>query len=292
MPRIALLTIECAQTAEALTEIIERHHDEIAVVITSDVYKTARGGLLKQTRSAIASSGLRFMPYLTYSFVVYPMLLQLDRLQSLLTRRRRRRSVATLCAEYGIEHIRTGRVNSPEVIARLEAAELDHVVIYWFDQIIHEKVIKTARRGVVNIHAAHLPNCRGLFPTLFSALEPGTPFGATAHMIEDRAVDAGPILAQTAVEVPPGRSVLFTDAWVNRAGVGLVGHVLRNFDALHEARQEQSGGSYYSYPTREQLAEAKRMRLRLATFRDFLAVLRGTGAADGAIRSAVDPVKL
>jgi methionyl-tRNA formyltransferase len=37
MPRIALLTTECAQLCDAITELIERHHNELAVVVTNDI---------------------------------------------------------------------------------------------------------------------------------------------------------------------------------------------------------------------------------------------------------------
>lgn len=284
MPRIALFTTECAQLGDALTEIITRHADEIAVVVTSNPYETARGGFFTQLRTNQKRSGTRFSTYLAYSFLLYPAALRLDRFQSYFTGRRARKSVAELCAENGIKHIHTGRINSSEVVDQLIAANLDHIVIYWFDQIIHESVMGTASRGVINIHAAHLPHCRGLFPTLYSALEEGTPFGATAHMIENREVDAGPILAQMSTEPPAGRSVLFNDSWVNRAGVGVVDYVLANFDQAYANRADQVGGSYYSYPTKEQLREASRQGLRLASFRDFLTAIRGTGAIDAPVK--------
>jgi hypothetical protein len=288
-PRIALFTTECAQLADALTEIITRHAGEIAVVVTSDPYATARGDFLTQLRDNHKRSGTRFSSYLAYSFLLYPFALRVDRLQSRVTGRRARKSVAELCAENGIARIHTGRVNSPEVVRRLNDASLDHIVIYWFDQIIHEAVLAAAGRGVINIHAAHLPRCRGLFPTLYSALE-RAPFGATAHMIENREVDAGPILAQMVTEPPAGRSVLFNDSWVNRAGVGVFDYVLENFDQVHANRAEQGGGSYYSYPSRAQLRQARQQGIRLATFRDFIAAIRGTGASDAPVQAPAGPV--
>lgn len=282
MPRIALFSTECAQLGDALETIIERHHDEIAVVVTSDVYATSRGGLLQQTYRNVRRSGLAFMTYLTCSFMLYPAVVRADRLLAPLRGgRRTRRSVAELCEAHGILHIRTGNVNAPEVAAQLEGADLDFIVIYWFDQIIRERVISAPERAVINVHAAFLPHCRGLFPTLFSALEPGTPFGISAHLIENREIDAGPVLARRTTSPPPGRSVLFNDSWVNRAGVGMLDEVLADFDRLlDEARPQPEGGSYYSYPERDHIAQARREGLRLVTLRDFLAVVRGTGATD------------
>lgn len=290
MPRIALFTTECAQLADALTEIIERHRDEIAVVVTSDVHATGRGGMLKQTARNLRRSGPAFMTYLTYSFMLYPALLRADRLLAPLRGGRRlRRGVSEMCAEYGITHIRTGNVNRSEIAERLEAADLDFIVIYWFDQIIRERVIAAPKRAVINVHAAFLPRCRGLFPTFFSALEPDTPFGITAHLIENREIDAGPVLAQRTTRPPAGRSVIFNDSWVNRAGVGMLDEVLADFDRFLERARPQAGGSYYSYPLREHMAQARRTGLKLVTPRDFLAAVRGTGATDADALGAAAP---
>jgi hypothetical protein len=109
-------------------------------------------------------------------------------------------------------------------------------------------------------------------------------------MIENREVDAGPILAQMVTEPPAGRSVLFNDSWVNRAGVGVFDYVLENFDQVHANRAEQGGGSYYSYPSRAQLRQARQQGIRLATFRDFIAAIRGTGASDAPVQAPAGPV--
>lgn len=279
MSRYALFTIECTQLADALTEIIRRHHDELALVITSDFWKTYRGGRLKQTIENLRRSGPSFVNYLTHSFLAYPLAIGLDRaLARLRGGHRIRRSVHELCAGYGIEHLHTPNVNQPEVLEHLRRADVDFIIVYWFDQILREPIISVPRRAVINVHAAFLPRCRGLFPLLFSALEDGQPFGITAHLIENREIDAGPILAQRIVTPPPGRSVLFYDSWVNRMGVDMLDEVLTDFDHHLANARHQSGGSYYSYPSREQMAQARRQGLKLTSIRDFMAVLRGTSA--------------
>jgi len=287
MPRFALFTTECAQLGDALTEIIERHHADIALVVTSDIYGGSRGGLCRQTTRNLLHSGPAFVSYLFASFVLYPAYLRLDRLRGRLpSGRRTRYGVAELCARHGIRHLRTGKVNSPAVITALRAADLDLIVVYWFDQILREPVISAPRLGVVNVHAAYLPNCRGLFPTLYSAIEPGQPFGITAHLIENRQIDAGPILARRTCTPEPGRSVLFNDGWVNRIGVDMLDDVLADFPRHVAAARPQSGGSYHSYPERRHVAALRAAGLRLVTLRDFLAVCRGTGAGGAAGHAA------
>lgn len=140
-------------------------------------------------------------------------------------------------------------------------------MIYWFDQIIHDHIISIPRKGVINVHAAFLPQCRGLFPVLYSATKNDGIYGITAHEIEDAQIDAGPILAQRLVEVPSDRSIIYRDAIVNCGGVGTLSEVLDDFDSFHQKRRYTDGGSYFSYPTRADMREARRAGIRLATFR-------------------------
>ena len=289
MRRFALFTAECAQLRPALTEIIERHHDQLAVVVTSRVTGGKRPSLARQTATNIRRSGLEFSSYLACSFVLYPAFIAADRAVSRVSRRPRRRlSVAELCERHGIRHIETDDVNGETVASSLRDARIDHIVIYWFDQIVHDEIIRSARRTVINVHAALLPNCRGLFPVFWSAARCGV-FGVTAHEIENTEIDAGPILRQMEVVPPNGRSVFYWDYCVNRAGVELLDAVLGDLDGMHERRWRPPEGSYYSYPTRKDVAAARERRIKLITPRDLLEVWRARSSAVPAESRGVPP---
>jgi len=287
VPRFALFTTECVQLGDALTEIIDRHHADLALVVTSDIHHSPRGGLLAQLITHVRNSGVRFLHYLNLSFLAYPLAIRVDRaLAPLRGGRRTRRDVAELCAAYGIKHVRAPNVNRPDIVELLRRADLDLIVVYWFDQILREHVISVPRRAVVNVHAAYLPHCRGLFPGLFSALEDGQPFGISAHLIENREIDAGPIIAQRTTSPPQDRSVLFLDSWINRVGVDMLDEILADLDGHLATTVPQLGGSYHSYPSRREMARARRIGVRLTSVRDFFAAFRGTGAEHSSDRAA------
>jgi methionyl-tRNA formyltransferase len=281
MPRFALLTTECAQLGEAITEIIDRHHAELMVVVTSN--QSVRRGL----RRALPC-GPRFIKYVLYGYLAYPGYLRLDRaLSRMRLRRRRRHSISELCAQYGIAQIHCADVNHPANAAYLRFAAVDFLVCFGFDQTLHETVVAAPRRAALNVHPAYLPNCRGLFPTLYSAIEADAPFGVTAHLVDPGDAWAGPILAQRPSTPPLGRSVLFNDGWVYRTGVDLLTDVLAGFDGYARFSLPQIGGTTHGYPRRAELAAARAMDLRLSTFADFLAVCRGSRVATPA-RTAAD----
>jgi methionyl-tRNA formyltransferase len=273
MPRFALLTAESAQLGEAITEIIDRHHEDIVVVVTSD---RPVGRLLRRA----LWSGPRFMKYQAYSQLAYRGYLRLDRaLGRLRLRRRRRHSVAELCSQYGIARIHCADVNHPANAAYLRFAAVDFLVCIGFDQPLHETVVAAPRRAALNVHAACLPRCRGMFPTLYSAIEPDVPFGVTVHLVDPGDGGGGPILAQRRSTPPLGRSVLFNDGWVYRTGVDLLSEVLERYEDYARYSLPQIGGTVHGHPRRADLAAARAMDLRLSTLGDFLAVCRGTRIA-------------
>lgn len=279
--RLALFTAECCALGPALTEIIERHKGELVVVVTSRVTGGKRQGVVGHTFKHLRTSGAAFLNYLTCMFVLYFGYIAFDRAASRLTGRRRRRySVAELCELHGIRHVHTDDVNGEDVEEALRTEGVELAVVYWFDQILKENIIGVPSDGVVNVHAAYLPAARGLFPGFWTGARGDGEFGISAHAIENTEIDAGPILAQTRVEVPRERSVLYWDYCVNRAGVELLDSVIAGYDDLRNDRPQPAGGSYFSYPTRAEVREARRAAIRLVKLRDFLAVCRVPPADD------------
>jgi folate-dependent phosphoribosylglycinamide formyltransferase PurN len=284
--RIVLMTTDCAQVGSAVTELIERHGDCIAAVITSDMTRPSRGSTVQQAVRNWKRSGPAFLGYLVTSFMLYFAWIRLDAARARITGApRRRMNVSELCRSHGIPHLETDDVNGRQAVRMLTDAAPDFIVVYWFDQILRPRVISIPTRAVVNFHAARLPQCRGLFPTFFSALRNDDRFGVTAHLIEDTEIDAGPILAQVEVTAPRGHSVLYYDGYVNRAGVPLVEKVLAEFDQL--TRVVPSEGSYYSYPTRDEVAEARGRGLPLVRLDDFFTVSRHYESPSRGARRAV-----
>lgn len=277
--RIALFTVECAQTGAAMAEIVARH-PEVRMIVTSDVTRPARGSAAQQAVQHIRRSGLGFAGYLLSSFQFYNAWLSFDRVRSAVTRGERDRlSVAELCAQNGLRHIHSQNVNGADVIEAMRAEGIDLIVIYWFDQILKQRVIDLPAHGVVNLHAAPLPVCRGLWPVLFSAIENDRKFGITAHLIEDERIDAGPIIGQLSV-ADTGRSVLYQDDIVNRSGTELLSAVLADLPSAIAAGRHQSGGSYFSHPERAQIAAGSRRGISLTALRDMVDVYRSKGSLD------------
>ena len=98
--------------------------------------------------------------------------------------------------------LRAWRIN--DLHSRMELADLqpDVVVLASFDQILSRATIAVPRLGWINIHPSLLPHHRGPDAVYWTIAEGEKSTGVTAYHCQPE-VDAGPVIAQTAVEVRP-----------------------------------------------------------------------------------------
>ncbi|MBQ4875743.1 hypothetical protein J8M21_00825 [Pseudoalteromonas luteoviolacea] len=252
--RIALCNIENMATQPAILQVLERHKDEIKLVITSDPYSKKNGGFLAQAYKNMRFRGYGFTEYLFVKMVFLSLIRPLlkcfgvDVLPSIEQR----------CNELGIKYIKVKDINSAGVVELVKNQSIDLLSIYYFDQILHDEIINSATQGVVNFHPAYLPKCRGLFPIMFSYLYNEENYGISAHWVENKEIDAGPLIAQSAIKVNGATCLLEIDRQVSNCFPALYAQVLELLKCQHvEARDQSQQSSYFSYPTRIHLRELK-----------------------------------
>ncbi len=267
---IALLNIECLSSAKAIEAILKRHSNEIKILITTDPNRGSFSYFLSQVSTHLKRSGVKFTSYLFCNFVLHRLLVQWS--YSLSQFRNSQPSytpLKQLCKKLGIQYLRVNHVNSPEVLKTLEDLNIDLLSVYYFDQILHESIIQLPKYGVVNFHAAPLPNCRGLHPVIYCATKNQKKFAVTAHEITDRKIDAGAILAQTPIFQSEEREIFQLEEAVNLAGVDLYSKVIQRYESLMKTRFPQNSGSYFSNPSRTDLAEVSQNGYELVNIRKY-----------------------
>ncbi|MCG7547584.1 formyltransferase family protein [Pseudoalteromonas sp. Of7M-16] len=248
--RLALCNIENMATLPAILKVLETHKDDIELVITSDPYSKKNGGFIKQAYKNMRNRGYGFTEYLFVKMVLLTLIRPLLKLFG----RDVFPSIKQRCEDLGITHIKVKDVNSPEVVNLLKDKQIDLLTIYYFDQILHDEVISIPKQGVVNFHPAFLPQCRGLFPIMFSYLYNQQNYGISAHWVENKEIDAGPIIAQCAIDVPKAECLLDIDRQVSNHFPQLYGQVISTLkDQQVDAQKQAHAGSYFSYPTKEHL---------------------------------------
>lgn len=112
-------------------------------------------------------------------------------------------ALSRITTHLGIPLIRAWRINDEHARLDLSTLDLDAAVMASFDQIVNAPTLAIPRHGFMNIHPSLLPAYRGPEPVYWAIAEGAPHSGITLHRAVAK-VDAGPVLAQTAVDIAPG----------------------------------------------------------------------------------------
>lgn len=89
-----------------------------------------------------------------------------------------------------------------EFIARIRSLDADALLVVAYGQIMPVKLLESAKRGGINIHASLLPKYRGAAPIAWAILNGETETGITVMQM-DAGMDTGDIIAQEKMEIFP-----------------------------------------------------------------------------------------
>ena len=116
--------------------------------------------------------------------------------------------------------------------------------------ILHGPWLKLAKTICLNVHPSILPSYRGPTPLFWQFREGEQETGVTLHVIEE-GVDAGDIVAQTAMPLSPGARFSKVNAELAEAGAALTIDLLERMRAgiaVPRTIQEQALASYQPFP--------------------------------------------
>ena len=258
--RIALFTLESSASSAAVRAFAEANAAELVLIGRSKPYRAEAGGAFGQFWRHLRRSGPRFLPYLFVNFV----------LPSLAGRLRH--GLAGIARAHGIALLEVEDVNGAACHAALAAARPDVVLSFHFDQIFTLETLALAPLGGVNIHPSLLPRHRGPIPTFWALQEGPGATGISIHRIAAR-IDAGEVLAQRALALPPGVSASTAARLLHEAALPIIGDVLR---ALAEGKAEGAAAPplpYCGFPSAADIRAARRRGVRLVKAADWRAAL-------------------
>ncbi len=109
-------------------------------------------------------------------------------------------SVSSLCQAEGIPTITPADASSPELLARVRAAQPDLMFSFYYRNMLPASLLALA--PAFNMHGSLLPQFRGRAPVNWAVLHGATETGATLHEMTVKP-DAGAIVAQSAVPILP-----------------------------------------------------------------------------------------
>ena len=138
----------------------------------------------------------------------------------------------------GLQVRQPERVRRPEVVAELQAAHPDAMVVVGYGQIIPQSIIEIPPLGIINVHASLLPKYRGAAPIQWAIARGETCTGVTTMMI-NAGLDTGDMLLKSDTEIGPDETSVELGARLATAGADLLVETLRGLEAGTITRRPQ-----------------------------------------------------
>jgi methionyl-tRNA formyltransferase len=132
-------------------------------------------------------------------------------------------SVISVCEVEGIPYLTPDAANSPELLARVAAAQPDLMFSFYYRHMLPASLLEVA--PAFNMHGSLLPQFRGRAPVNWAVLHGATETGATLHEMTVKP-DAGAIVHQTAVPILPDDTAFEVFGKVTVAAEQTLWHIL------------------------------------------------------------------
>jgi len=172
-------------------------------------------------------------------------------------------SIRNLSKKYGIKYKKIKKVNDPELILELKKLEPDIIVSVSASQIFSEKLLNIPKWGCINIHSAKLPHYRGVMPSFWVLYHGEKKTGITIHTMDTK-IDRGKIILQEEIEIYPSDSYSSLVKRSKLRGADLMVEALNKIKKGTVNLREYTGkGSYYSFPTKEEVKIFKKRGRKL-----------------------------
>jgi methionyl-tRNA formyltransferase len=172
-------------------------------------------------------------------------------------------SMRQLCRAYGVPFRPIGSPNDTAYIEGLRGRGPDLMVSVACPYILKAPVLESVPMGCINIHHAPLPYYRGMMPTFWQLYHGESRVGVTIHYVNEK-IDEGEVLFQESLPVESGESLDHVIRRSKEHGAHCLARVIRELPRPHRTVQEvrPSAGSYFTFPTPQQIREFHRKGLR------------------------------
>lgn len=175
----------------------------------------------------------------------------------------------TLARAQKIKIVRLADINSPQAVSTIKRVKPDLIISVLFSQILRPNIIDIPRQGVINFHPAYLPNYKGISPIFWSMVNREKNIGATVHFI-DKGIDTGDIIIRRKIPIKPLDT---EDSLYWRAaslGEKLISQAIDQILTGKTGLIANKKGSYFSFPTKEAVAEFRRLGKKFFRLHDYL----------------------
>jgi methionyl-tRNA formyltransferase len=171
-------------------------------------------------------------------------------------------SVGVLAERAGIPVREVSDVNAESFLAILENIEPDVLFSVSAPQIFNEKLLSIPSWGCLTVHAASLPEYRGMMPNFWQMKHGREMAGLTAHRMNED-IDKGEVVLRDKVPIEEDDTLDDLMKRSKRHAADLVLETIQKIrDGTAELRKSKEKVSTTLFPTREDVRPRERCRLR------------------------------
>jgi len=172
-------------------------------------------------------------------------------------------TLTQLCRARGIPHAQINNPNAREFIESMRRRAPDLLISVACPYILRDPLLAIAPKGSINIHHAPLPRYKGMMPTFWQMFYGEKSVGLTIHYMVAK-IDEGEALFQDELAIEPGESLDHLIQRSKRHGAHCMARVLRQIrdGSVSTILLDHCKGSYFSFPTSDQIREFSKRGLR------------------------------
>lgn len=219
------------------------HHTIVQAIITPPSPFGRKESFRQKALKTYRIFGFNFFFYYSFRFFLRKIVL--------------RKSVEKVLIRHKVPVISiTDTINSIKNVELIQGLRADLILIIAGNQIIKKRVLESTKYGVFNIHSSLLPNYKGLMPTFWVLKNRETKTGVTLYKLTE-GIDDGPIIACKEYEITKKitQSKLIKDLKILANDL-----LIESIDLIKDRNnyKESKGGTYFKFPSREDVKEFKR----------------------------------
>jgi len=225
-------------------------HSKIVACVVNDVSPFGKKEtFLKKAKKTYDIFGLSFFMHYSFKF--------------LKSKLNRFNNITTLLKKRGIDKIVLEKpINNQASVDIIKKYKPDLLVSILGNQIFKEPIISLAPKGCINLHTALLPKYRGLMPSFWVLKNNEKETGVSVFFV-DEGIDSGDIIVQERVEIGD-RSQEELIIYTKKLGMEAI---IKSIDLIEKDKvvlipNDDSKMTYFSFPTKEDVAEFKRQGKR------------------------------
>jgi methionyl-tRNA formyltransferase len=175
-----------------------------------------------------------------------------------------RYGLTQLCKSHAITVMHRNDINSRSFLNELKTMSLDLIISVAAPVIFKSDLLGIPEYGCINIHSAKLPKYRGMMPNFWQMYHDEKTIGITIHEINPK-IDEGRIILQKELDIHANETL---DSLIKRTKRIGAHFMIEAIDMIKSGNVKYvenvaAEGSYFSFPTREDVKEFKRRGKRI-----------------------------